>query len=59
LPKQEFVNLLERAGYSLTATMPSGKHNSLKYLFSHKQHESVIAIYNPANDRIVTAYQLD
>ena len=59
LPKQEFFALLESAGYSLSATMPSGKHNCLKYLFSHQKHNSVMAVYNPANDRIVTAYQLD
>ena len=59
LPKQEFFDLLVGAGYTLSATMPSGKHNCLKYLFSHKKHNSVMAVYNPANDRIVTAYQLD
>ena len=59
LPKQEFFALLESAGYSVSATMPSGKHNCLKYLFSHKKHNSVMAVYNPVNDRIVTAYQLD
>lgn len=59
LPKQEFFALLESAGYSLSATMPSGKHDCLKYLFSHQKHKSVMAVYNPVNDRIVTAYQLD
>ena len=59
LPKQEFFDLLASAGYTLSATMPSGKHNCLKYLFSHKQHNSVMAVYNPENNRIVTAYQLD
>lgn len=59
LPKQEFLTLLAGAAYNLSATMPSGKHNCLKYLFSHKQYSSVIAVYNPENDRIVTAYQLE
>jgi hypothetical protein len=59
LLKQEFFALLESAGYSVSATIHSGKHNCLKYLFSHKKHNSVMAVYNPANDRIVTAYQLD
>ncbi|MFN4857545.1 MAG: hypothetical protein ACK5EU_02995 [Pseudanabaena sp.] len=59
LPKQEFFELLAGAGYTLSATMPSGKHNCLKYLFSHKKYNSVMAVYNPVNDRIVTAYQLD
>jgi hypothetical protein len=30
LPKQEFFDLLVGAGYTLSATMPSGKHNCLK-----------------------------
>jgi len=59
LPKQEFFALLESAGYTLSATMPSGKHDCLKYLFSHQKYKSVMAVYNPTNDRIVTAYQLD
>lgn len=59
LPKQDFFDLLASAGYTLSATMPSGKNNCLKYLFSHKQYKSVMAVYNPTSNRIVTAYQLD
>jgi len=36
LPKQEFIELLAGAGYTLSATMPSGKHSCLKQLFCIK-----------------------
>ena len=59
MPKQEFIQLLASAGYFLNSTMPSGKNNCLKFLFVHEKHQSVMAVYNPAIDRIVTAYQLE
>lgn len=58
MPKENFVELLKSAGYSLISTMPSGKHNRIKFLFSHKRHKSVMAIFDPKNERIITAYQL-
>ena len=59
MPKQEFIQLLASAGYVLNSTMPSGKNNCLKFLFVHEKNQSVMAVYNPAIDRIVTAYQLE
>ena len=59
MPKQEFIQLLATAGYFLNSTMPSGKNNCIKFLFVHEKYHSVMAVYNPAIDRIVTAYQLD
>ena len=57
--KREFIQLLASAGYFLNSTMPSGKNNCLKFLFVHEKNQSVMAVYNPAIDRIVTAYQLE
>lgn len=59
MPKQEFTQLLANSGYFLNSTMPSGKNNCLKFLFIHEKHRVVMAVYNPAIDRIVTAYQLE
>ena len=59
MPKQEFIQLLASASYFLNSTMPSGKNNCLKFLFVHEKNQSVMAVYNPAIDRIVTAYQLE
>lgn len=58
MPENDFVELLQSAGYSLSSTMPSGKNDCTKLLFSHKKHKSVMAVLNPKNRRIVTAYQL-
>ena len=59
MPKQEFIQLLANAGYFLNSTMPSGKNNCLEFLFVHEKNQGVMAVYNPAIDRIVTAYQLE
>lgn len=56
--KEDFVKLLASAGYSLNDSMPSGKNNCIKFLFIHKKYKSVMAVYNPAINKIVTAYQL-
>lgn len=59
MPKKDFVELLQSAGYSLSVTMPSGQNNRIKLLFAHKKHKSVMAVLDPRNERIVTAYQID
>jgi len=59
MPEKDFVKLLQSAGYSLSSTMPSGRNNRIKLLFAHKKHRSVMAVLDPKNDRIVTAYQID
>lgn len=57
--KEDFVALLLSVGYSLSSTMPSGKHNRLKFVFIHKRHRSVMAVFDPEIHMIVTAYPIN
>jgi hypothetical protein len=59
MAKRDFMQRLESAGYTLNSTMPSGKLNRIKFLFIHDHYPSVMAVYDPKTDVIVTAYQLE